>query len=172
MRPNQWRRSRLGQYLRHLPRPKHIRGTWLHRRLGDKLLAPELWQPSRRRFAAGAAVGAFFALMPAPFQMLAAALIAYITRVNVPIAIAATWITNPFTFPFFIYIQYRIGCLLLGRNATNVPTHDLVETLKHAPLPLVIGVLPSAMIAAAIVYPVTLMLWDLIQSRLHPKPKN
>ncbi|MDX2079851.1 MAG: DUF2062 domain-containing protein [Terrimicrobiaceae bacterium] len=172
MRPIHWRRSRLGHYLRHLPRAKHIRGTWLHRRLGDRLLAPELWQPSRRRFAAGAAVGAFFALLPAPFQMLAAALIAYITRVNVPMAIAATWITNPFTFPFFIYIQYRIGCLILGRGPSEIPTHDLVETLKHAPLPFVVGVVPAAMIAAAIVYPLTLVIWDFVQRRLHPKPKS
>lgn len=166
MKPAQWRRGRFGRFLRHLPRAKNIRGTWLHRRLGDRLFAPELWQPTRQRFAAGAAVGSFFALMPAPFQMLAAGLIAYITRVNVPVAIAATWISNPFTFPFFVYIQYWIGCLILGRGMTGIPTTNLVEVLKHAPVPFLVGAFPAAAALAIIVYPLTLVLWDWTHSRL------
>ncbi len=169
MKPTQWRRSRFGQYLRHLPRAKNIRGTWLHRRLGDRLFAPELWQPSRRRIAAGAALGAFFALIPAPFQMLGAALLAYITRVNIPIAIAATWISNPFTFAFFIYLQYRVGCLILGHGPGDVPTHEMMAIVKSAPLPFIVGVFPSAMLLAAVVYPVTLLIWDLIHRRLARK---
>ena len=83
MRPNQWRRTKIGKYLRHLPRAKHIRGTWLHRILGDKLFSPELWHPTRERFAAGMAIGAFFALVPLPVQMLGAAFFAFISRVNI-----------------------------------------------------------------------------------------
>lgn len=172
MKPIHWRRSRFGPYLRHLPRAKHIRGTWLHRKLGDRIFAPELWHPSRYRFAAGFSVGAFFALMPAPFQMLAAALIAYITRVNVPAAIAATWISNPLTFPFFIYAQYRFGCFLLGRSASNAPTHDVIQMLSQAPVPLLVGTFPLAAALAVIVYPITLAIWDWVTARIHGRSSS
>ena len=44
-----------------------MRGTWLHRKLGDRLFAREMWQPERGRFAFGCALGVFFAMMPVPF---------------------------------------------------------------------------------------------------------
>lgn len=169
MKPNQWRRGRFGRYLRHMPRIKNIRGTWLHRRLGDRLFASELWQPSRRRLAAGLAVGAFFALMPAPFQMLAAGLIAYITRVNVPAAIAATWISNPFTMPFFIYAQYRLGCLILGYQMSDAPSSDLLTVLKHAPVPFLVGAFPAGAILAILIYPLSLITWDIVMARIERK---
>ncbi|MCK9589705.1 MAG: DUF2062 domain-containing protein [Terrimicrobiaceae bacterium] len=171
MKPIHWRRSRFGKYLRHMPRVKNIRGTWLHRRLGDRLFRSDLWHPTRRRFAAGFAVGAFFALMPAPFQMLAAGLIAYITRVNVPAAIAGTWISNPFTFPICVYAQYRLGCLIIGSGISGVPTHDVWEILKKAPVPVLVGAFPAAAILAVIMYPLTLFIWDVVTARLAARRK-
>lgn len=161
MKPIHWRRTKIGKYLRHMPRAKHIRGTWLHRRLGERLFAPELWHPTRQRFASGMAVGAFFALLPLPIQMLAAALMAYITRVNIPAAIAGTWISNPLTFPFCVYAQYRIGCLLTGRQAIGFSSHDALSMLAHAPMPFFVGIVPTALLLAIIVYPLTLLIWDL-----------
>ena len=166
MKPIHWRRSRLGKYLRLLPRIKHIRGTWLHRRLGDRLFHSQLWHPTRKRFAGGMAVGAFFAMIPAPGQTLGAGLLAYFTRVNVPAAVAATWISNPLTMPVCIYAQYRIGCLFLWNGPPQVPTNDIFEMLKQAPLPFLLGVLPSGLLLAAIVYPLTLVLWDLFTARI------
>ena len=144
-----------------MPRAKHIRGTWLHRRLGERLFAPELWHPTRQRFASGMAVGAFFALLPIPIQMLAAALMAYMTRVNIPAAIAGTWISNPLTFPFCVYAQYRIGCLLTGREAIGFSSHDALSMLTRAPMPFFVGIVPTALLLAIIVYPLTLLIWDL-----------
>ncbi len=152
-----------------MPRVKTIRGTWLHRRLGDRLFHGELWQPTRRRFAGGMAVGAFFAMIPAPGQTLAAGLLAFFTRVNVPAAAAATWISNPLTMPLCIYAQYRLGSLILGHWQAEIPTHDLVELLKKAPIPFLVGVLPSAAILSLIVYPLTLLLWDVVTARTNAK---
>lgn len=172
MKPTHWRRSWFGKYLRHMPRVKHVRGTWLHRRLGDRLFHGELWQPTRKRFAGGMAVGAFFAMIPAPGQTLGAGLIAYFTRVNLPAAVAATWISNPLTMPLCIYVQYRIGCLILGRGPTDVPTHDLWEMAQKAPIPFLVGVLPSAAILSLIVYPLSLLIWDVFCARVKTKRSN
>jgi len=160
IKPIHWRRTGIGKYLRHLPRPKQIRGTWLHRKLGDRIFAQELWQPTRQRFAAGVALGAFFALLPLPIQMLGAALAAYFTRVNIPAAIAATWISNPFTFPICVYAQYRIGCFLIHREPIGFKSEEMVAVFTSAPWPFFIGILPAAVLLALIVYPLTLLIWD------------
>jgi uncharacterized protein (DUF2062 family) len=167
MKPIHWRRSRIGKYLRHLPRPKHIRGTIVHRFFGDRLFEMEMWHPSRTRFAGGMAVGAFFSMMPPlPVQMIGAAVIALITRVNVPAALAGTWISNPFTFLFCAYWQYRLGCLILGREPGDLQMEHLKDTLASAPLPYFVGILPSAILMAAVVYPLTLLAWDFVTARI------
>ena len=124
------------------------------------MLAAELWTPTRQRFAAGLAVGAFFAMIPVPFQMLAAAMIAYITRVNIPIAVAATWISNPFSYPFVIYAQYRLGCFMLSREPMHLQSEHLLGEISKAPVPYFTGVFPSAALLAVVVYPLTLKAWD------------
>ena len=81
-----------------LPRKKHLRDTWLHRRHGDALFAPALWKPERKALAGGLAVGVFIALTPTPgVQMILAAMAAIALRVNLPVAVAACWVTNPAT---------------------------------------------------------------------------
>jgi uncharacterized protein (DUF2062 family) len=173
MKPIQWRRTKLGKYLRHLPRRKHIKGTLVHRLFGDRLFESELWHPTRQRFASGMALGAFFALMPPlPFQMVGAGIIAFITRVNVPAALAGTWISNPFTTPFIVYLQYRLGCLMMGREPIHIAEGQLLSSLASAPLPYMLGILPSATVLALVSYPLTLIFWDLIHSRLEAARKR
>ena len=173
MKPIHWRRTKLGKYLRHLPRRKHIKGTMVHRLFGDRLFESELWQPTRQRFASGMALGAFFALMPPlPFQMLGAGIIAYITRVNVPAAMTGTWISNPFTTPFIVYFQYRLGCLMMGREPIHIADGQLLSSLAAAPLPYMLGILPSAIILTLVSYPLSLILWDVIFSRIEAAKKR
>ena len=173
MKPIHWRRTKLGKYLRHLPRRKHIKGTMVHRLFGDRLFDSELWHPTRQRFASGIALGAFFALMPPlPFQMLGAGIIAYITRVNVPAAMAGTWISNPFTTPFIVYLQYRLGCFMMGRDPIHIADGQLLSSLAAAPLPYMLGILPSAIILALISYPISLIVWDGIFSRIEAAKKR
>ena len=57
-----------------LPRIKHMRGTWLHRKLGDRLFSLEMWQPERATLRFGVRHRRLLSMMPLPFQMLAAAL--------------------------------------------------------------------------------------------------
>lgn len=106
------------------------------------------------------AIGAFFALLPLPVQMIAAALTAFFLRANIPAAIAGTWISNPFTFPFCVYFQYRLGCMLTGREPMHFKDPDLLASLSGAPMPFLVGIVPAALLLAAATYPVTLVLWE------------
>ena len=91
--------------LRH-PRLRH-RGWW--RKLSAPLFHRSLWKPCRDSVASGMAAGLFFAMMPMPFQMIPAALIAMRFRGNVPIAMGACWISNPITqVPVWLF-QFRLG---------------------------------------------------------------
>lgn len=62
--------------------------------------------------ALGAAIGAFFAFLPMPGQMAAAAAVAGATRCSVAAAAAATWISNPFTAAPIYGTTYALGILL------------------------------------------------------------
>jgi len=163
--PRDWRRSRLGNYLRHIPRPKHLKGTWLHRKLGDGLLDPALWRPDDRGVAAGFALGAFFSMLPIPLQMLPASVLAWLTRSNIPAAIVGCWISNPITAAFFFFLQYQIGRLLLGMGAA--PDSDvklgMMELLKQAPMAVLLGSVIMGMVMAAIGYPSSFYVWRKIR---------
>jgi len=166
--PRRWRRSSVGKYLRHMPRIKNIRGTWLHRRLGDRLFDPEIWKPDRVRTAGGVAIGSFFAMIPLPIQMPGAALVSYLARMNLPAALAATWISNPITAPFSLYIQYKIGCFLAGKPPREPgTTTDMWKLLSEAPLLVLMGAVIMGIILSIVMYPVSLLAWDFFHRRLH-----
>ena len=83
-----------------------------------------LWSPAarpqplalNRRSAAGAfAVGLFMMYMPPFGQWLMAAAAAIVFRVNLPIAVALVFITNPITIPPMFYVAYLLGALVLGQ---------------------------------------------------------
>lgn len=96
--------------LRRFPRRRHLKGTFLHRAIGERLFDPQLWRPNRTGMAGGLAVGTFIALTPTiGVQMILATMAAYLMRVNIPAAVAACWITNPLTAPVIYLLQYQLG---------------------------------------------------------------
>jgi uncharacterized protein (DUF2062 family) len=81
-------------------------GSWLHH--------PNLWHLNRHSVAGGFAIGLFAGLVPGPFQMLTAALMAVPLKKNLPVALATTLYTNPFTIAPLYLLAYGYGRLLLG----------------------------------------------------------
>ena len=94
-----------------LKKHKHLRhlGAWLH----DE----NLWHLNRRSVSGGVAAGLFWAMIPMPMQMLAAAFTAIVCRINLPISVALVWLTNPLTMPPIFYFSYVVGTWLLGKPA-------------------------------------------------------
>lgn len=78
-----------------------------------------LWHLHRRSVAGGVAVGLFCGLIPGPLQMIAAALLAVLFRVNLPVAAFTTLYTNPFTIVPLYLLAYRIGRWVNGLSAVT-----------------------------------------------------
>lgn len=160
------RRSRFRPWLKKVPRQRHVRGTWLHRLLGDRLFSPELWRPRRHGVALGAAAGLFWAMMPIPFQMLPSGITAYLLRFNVPAAITVVWITNPVTWPVILYWQYRLGAWLLRQDApAGVPADSLLDLAAGVPGPLLLGCAVTGLVCAALAYGLINALWGAVAER-------
>ncbi|MEO8400510.1 MAG: DUF2062 domain-containing protein [Gammaproteobacteria bacterium] len=86
---------------------------------------PALWCFECDCVARGVAVGLFVAFLPIPFQMLIAVLLAIISRANLPIAVALTWVSNPLTFGPFTYLTYFVGTLITGENVATISIQDI-----------------------------------------------
>jgi uncharacterized protein len=83
---------------------------------------PNLWHLHRRSVAGGVAIGMFCGLIPGPLQMISAAVLAVIFRVNLPVAVFTTLYTNPFTIVPLYLLAYEIGIWVSGSsNRTAVP---------------------------------------------------
>ena len=77
---------------------------------------PNLWHLHRRSVAGGVAVGLFCGLVPGPLQIISAALLAVLLRVNLPVAAFTTLYTNPFTIVPLYLLAYEIGAWVSGAH--------------------------------------------------------
>lgn len=94
---------------KYLPAHESVREHRWIRRFGPLLRHHNLWHLHRRSAAGGVAIGLFCGLIPGPFQMLSAAILAILFRVNLPVAIVTTLYTNPFTIVPLYIAAYEIG---------------------------------------------------------------
>ena len=99
---------------RYTPDPAVLKKHKHLRHLGDWLHDENLWHLNRRSVSGGVAAGLFWAMIPMPMQMLAAAITAVLVRINLPIAVVLVWLTNPITMPPIFYVSYLVGNWLLG----------------------------------------------------------
>ncbi len=146
---------------------------------GEALFHPALWHLNRRSAAGGVAVGMFCGLIPGPLQMLGAAIVCVIVRVNLPVALATTLYTNPFTIVPLYLLAYRIGSLALGAGGAKPveapPDWDwsamvasaaaLGEWMLGLGAPLALGVFLLACILAVLGYFVVRVGWSIYLRR-------
>ena len=156
--------------------PKRIIKSWMpdqktlkeNKRLqlfGNLLLDNNLWHLNRRSAAGAFGVGLFMAWIPVPCQMLLAAGGAIACRVNLPLAVALVWLTNPITMPPLFYAADRVGCLLRGHPAQHVDIeftwHWLSSVFETVAPPLLLGSLALAMLSSVLGYVTIRLMWRL-----------
>lgn len=173
--------------LRHLPSP----AIWLEQTACLRPLAPylghaALWSLQRRKVALAVGVGLFAGLMPGPTQMLSAALLALLFRINLPVAMLCTLYTNPLTFVPLYYLAFTLGKFLLGVNGElqMLPFPDFswthlgswlwaaLDWLLQLGWPLLLGVPALGLILGMAGYVMVMLLWQCAVLRQWRKRKE
>lgn len=144
---------------------------WL-RPFGTALHHPNMWHLHRRSVAGGVAVGLFCGLIPGPFQMIGAALMAVLFRVNLPVALATTFYTNPLTIAPLYLLAYEIGKIFTGHYGELSPAHFVLPEMNwsswHSAMldwvatlgkPLAVGLPILALGLAVLGYFIVRVLW-------------
>jgi len=152
---------------------------------GPWLKHHNLWHLHRRSVAGGVAAGLFAGLIPPPFQMPCAAILAIVFRVNLPVAVFTTLYTNPLTFIPLYLLAYRIGTLIVGDGGAIEEFSEqfktqgwgewppaLIEWLAKLGKPLLVGVPVLGIVLAASGYFAVRCLWRLyVVTRWHRRQK-
>jgi uncharacterized protein (DUF2062 family) len=158
------------RWLRYIPRKKHLKGSWIHRVLGERIFIRELWRPSRQTVALGVALGLFIGLSPTfGVQIFLSCVLAYLFRVNLPFALLGTLITNPFTAAPIYTFELKLGLWLAGRpEATEYMGYT--DILKHVAVyarPLWVGSIVAGSVAALVGWILASVIWALISRFWH-----
>jgi len=123
----------------------------------------EIWHLNRRSAAGAVFIGLFCAFLPIPMQMVIAAILAIVTRCNLPISVALVWISNPITMPPIFYFTYQLGAWLLDTQITvdsnNFSLSWMWDNLGTIGYPLLFGSILCGWIAGVTGFVLTRIAW-------------
>ena len=108
----------LADFLRkHMPTREEMAKNRFLKPIAHRFLSPELWRFTRRSVPRGVALGLFAAFIVPLGQIFLAAFMALPARANVPLAALVTFVTNPFTLPFWLIFANQTGKFVLNIDA-------------------------------------------------------
>lgn len=104
---------------RNMPsRESMAKNRWLAP-VAQRIARSDLWRFNRRSVPRGVALGLFAAFIVPVGQIFLAAFLALPTRANVPISALVTFVTNPFTVPFWLVVANKVGAFMLKVDAVT-----------------------------------------------------
>jgi uncharacterized protein len=162
-------------FSRFIPTDESLRRRPGLRWLGPLLHRPWLWHMNRRTVSVGMGIGVFFGFLIPVLQIGAAAVFAVALRANLPVAAAATLVSNPFTYAPIAVAAYKVGSALLGERPHPVDAQVIEEGAKAIVTevtepswwqrfagvgkPLMLGLAVFAVIGGTSAYFLTLLAW-------------
>lgn len=159
-------------FRKYLPSNESIRDNRWLRFLGTALHHHNLWHLNRKSVAGGVAIGMFAGMIPGPVQMVSAAIIAVILRVNLPVAAITTFYTNPFTIVPLYFSAYKLGQMVIGTGPARpprqidlwaLPVSDWIPALigwvSSMGKPFVVGASLLAILLAVAGYVLVIVAW-------------
>jgi len=140
--------------------------AWYLRPFQVVLAHPVYFSINRRSITGGLALGVFVGFLPFLGHTPVVVLAALLMRVNLPVAVLATWIANPLTYGPILYGEYLLGHYLLGKPTSDLsldlPWQQLVAGLAGAWKPLWLGALVAGLMAAGTAYLLSNAAWRLM----------
>ncbi len=112
--------------------------------VAHRLTEPGLWHARPEALARGLAIGLFWAFVVPFGQIVFAAAHCVWWRGNIPMAAAATLITNPITIGGWLYLGYKVGSVFIGTAGgapvpADVAVGGFLATLQSLGWPTVLG---------------------------------
>jgi uncharacterized protein (DUF2062 family) len=149
---------------RYMPDHNKIRNhKQLNRLFGTLLHDPNLLHLNRRSVSGAFAVGLFFAFVPLPTQMIMAAGVAILFRVNLPLSVGLVWLTNPLTIPPMFYFCYKLGTWILGTPLLDIEFQLswewLATEMTHIWQPFLLGCAVAGTVSAILGWVGIRLIW-------------
>ncbi|RMF20075.1 MAG: DUF2062 domain-containing protein [Gammaproteobacteria bacterium] len=148
---------------KYLPDPNKIKDIKSLHFLGEVLHEPNLWHINRHSVRRAMMIGLFWAFIPMPFQMVAAAFCALRFNANLPLSVALVWISNPLTMPPIFYFNYLFGAWILGTDTQDYSFELSWEWLSHnlaeVGIPLYFGSAVLGLLFGSVAYLLVEWLW-------------
>ena len=142
---------------------EHLKKQWWIAPIDHLLHDPNLWAIRRRTVVPAFALGLFVAYLPFPGHMLSSAVLAAVLRVNVPVAVLTSLVSNPVTMGPMYYAGFELGNWLLGLPPRpfdfEMSFAWLADRLATTWQPLLLGCLLLGTVIAAIGYVALDLLW-------------
>lgn len=110
----------------------------------------------RSSVAGGAAAGVFLAFLTPVAQIPLAVAAALALRLNLPVAVAATFVNTPLTFAPVYYGAFQLGSWIMPETAEGI-----AEGVVARGMPLMVGTAVIAVSAALVAYLTVQVLWIL-----------
>ena len=150
---------------RYLPSEEKLKNSKSLGVFGRTIFASALWHLNKRSVSGAFSVGLFCAFIPVPFQMIFAACVALMMRINLPLAVATVWITNPITIPPIFFFAYLVGAWTLGIPAGDFNFELSIDWLQNGFVliwkPLLLGCLICGTVSAILGNIIVRVLWRL-----------
>lgn len=162
---------------RYLKHPRRLKSNALLRWFSCHFLNKRVWKPTQHTFSGGMAVGFFVTVQLFPGQMPLAIILAAAFRVNIPIALAVCWLSNPATFVPIGMVEKEIGEWLLG--ILGDPTAAWIASLENQSIArglayahyMYAGGLVAGALLTPVSYIITYALWALV-ARFPRRPEQ
>ncbi|MFC0588061.1 DUF2062 domain-containing protein [Novosphingobium aquiterrae] len=161
---------------RRAPTRESLEANRFVRPFAHRVLRSDLWRFNRRSVPRGIALGLFVGILIPFAHSAVAALTAVFVRANVPVAIAATWTSNPATWVIIFPAAYEIGEVLLhldrmtgvapiSETMQQTQTDHLLQSLTGKGLETAFGLFVIATVLAAAGYLASGLVWRLMVAR-------
>lgn len=141
-----------------------LKGSFLHSRLGDRLLEKSLWMPTRGSLARAWLIGIPITTIPfLPAQTLIAGVCGFFGRANLLLCIGLQFISMPLTAPVQLSACYFVGRVVRGESPFEVWAHLMAKPSavwsSDALFTLYLGSVILGPIVGLIGYAAFMLLW-------------
>jgi uncharacterized protein len=154
------------RFFKRLSRRRHtLHGRWFMRPFRAMLANPAYWSVHRTNVTRAVALGLLVAFIPLPIHLPTVTILALLLQVNIPVALATVFVSNPLTMVPQYYLCYWVGSRILGTRVNEFAFEmswtwiqtDLLPIWK----PFLLGCFACGITAAILGYAILGSIWHI-----------